>query len=112
MLKKLKFDTGHRQTLDEVRELAIPQQRARFDLIENDIRDRDEACEAIDQGPHQTALVSTQRSLADPITAKAVNISDFLNVMVAAGDAKVKSIDASTSLAVPSVAVDGESARA
>jgi UDP-N-acetylglucosamine 4-epimerase len=40
---------------------------------------------------HQAALGSVPRSLADPITTNDVNISGFLNMLVAARDAKVQS---------------------
>jgi UDP-N-acetylglucosamine 4-epimerase len=40
---------------------------------------------------HQAALGSVPRSLADPITTNATNISGFLNMLVAARDANVKS---------------------
>jgi len=45
----------------------------------------------IDYVLHQAALGSVPRSLADPITTNATNISGFLNMLVAARDAKVKS---------------------
>ena len=40
---------------------------------------------------HQAALGSVPRSIADPITTNAANITGFLNMLVAARDAKVKS---------------------
>lgn len=40
---------------------------------------------------HQAALGSVSRSMADPITSNEVNVSGFLNVLVAARDAKVTS---------------------
>jgi UDP-N-acetylglucosamine 4-epimerase len=40
---------------------------------------------------HQAALGSVPRSLADPITTNAANITGFLNMLVAARDADVKS---------------------
>jgi UDP-N-acetylglucosamine 4-epimerase len=39
---------------------------------------------------HQAALGSVPRSVADPITTNATNISGFLNMLVAARDAKAK----------------------
>jgi UDP-N-acetylglucosamine/UDP-N-acetylgalactosamine 4-epimerase len=45
----------------------------------------------VDYVLHQAALGSVPRSLADPITSNATNISGFLNMLVAARDAKVKS---------------------
>ena len=39
---------------------------------------------------HQAALGSVPRSLADPIATNAANVTGFLNMLVAARDAKVK----------------------
>jgi UDP-N-acetylglucosamine 4-epimerase len=48
------------------------------------------AVTGVDYVLHQAALGSVPRSLADPITTNATNISGFLNMLVAARDAKVK----------------------
>jgi UDP-N-acetylglucosamine 4-epimerase len=88
------FATGHRRNLEEVRGLVDPQQWQRFSFIEGDIRDFDSckrACEGVDYVLHQAALGSVPRSLADPVTSNATNISGFLNMLVAARDAEVKS---------------------
>jgi len=88
------FATGHRRNLEEVRGLVEPQQWERFTFIEGDICDSDickRACEGVDHVLHQAALGSVPRSLADPITSNSTNISGFLNMLVAARDAKVKS---------------------
>ncbi len=64
-----------------------------FTLIEGDIRDVDTchtACEGVDYVLHQAALGSVPRSINDPITTNDVNVSGFLNMLVAARDAKVK----------------------
>ncbi|HVI48413.1 MAG TPA: SDR family oxidoreductase [Chitinophaga sp.] len=64
-----------------------------FELIEGDIRDAAacrQAAEGIDYVTHQAALGSVPRSINDPITTNEVNISGFLNVLVAARDARVK----------------------
>ena len=87
------FATGHRRNLDEVRSLVSPQQWERFTFIEGDIRDPDtcgRACEGVDRVLHQAALGSVPRSLKDPATTNAVNISGFLNMLVAARDAGVQ----------------------
>ncbi|OZI44389.1 SDR family oxidoreductase [Bordetella genomosp. 5] len=86
------FATGHQRNLDEVRGLVSAEQWARFSFIEGDIRDLDackRAVEGVDRVLHQAALGSVPRSLADPITSNEVNISGFLNMLVAARDAKV-----------------------
>lgn len=66
-----------------------------FEFIQGDIRNIDDckkACNGIDYISHQAALGSVPRSLADPITSNEVNISGFLNMLVAARDAGVKRI--------------------
>lgn len=88
------FATGHRHNLDEVRNLVSPLQWARFDFIEGDIRnlrDCENACQNVDYVLHQAALGSVPRSLEDPIATNAANVTGFLNMLVAARDAKVKS---------------------
>lgn len=88
------FSTGHRHNLDEVQQGVTPEQWARFTFIEGDIRDLDtcrKAVDGVDYVLHQAALGSVPRSLADPITSNEVNVGGFLNVLVAARDAEVKS---------------------
>ena len=87
------FATGHRYNLDQVQQLVSPARWANFRFIEGDIRDSGmcaEACGGIDFVLHQAALGSVPRSLNDPITTNSVNIDGFLNMLVAARDAKVK----------------------
>ncbi|MDR0910245.1 MAG: SDR family oxidoreductase [Spirochaetaceae bacterium] len=64
-----------------------------FHLIVGDIRNIEDcrnAVEGIDYVFHEAALGSVPRSINDPITTNAVNISGFLNMLVVARDAKVK----------------------
>jgi UDP-N-acetylglucosamine 4-epimerase len=66
---------------------------ARFTLLVGDICKLDDcrnACEGVDYVLHQAALGSVPRSIHDPVTTNAVNISGFLNMLVAARDANVK----------------------
>ncbi|SDS44604.1 UDP-N-acetylglucosamine 4-epimerase [Halopseudomonas litoralis] len=88
------FVTGHQRNLDEVQSLVTADQWARFQFIEGDIRNLDDcnkACEGVDYVLHQAALGSVPRSINDPITTNATNIDGFLNMLVAARDAKVQS---------------------
>jgi UDP-N-acetylglucosamine 4-epimerase len=88
------FATGYQHNLDEVRSLVSVEQWAKFRFIEGDIRDLPDcqsACKGVDYVLHQAALGSVPRSLADPINTNSVNISGFLNMLVAARDAKVES---------------------
>jgi UDP-N-acetylglucosamine 4-epimerase len=86
------FATGHRHNLHQIRDAVTPEQWARFRFIEGDIRvqnDCHEACAGVDYVLHQAALGSVPRSLEDPITTNGANIDGFLNMLVAARDAKV-----------------------
>ncbi len=65
----------------------------KFKLIEGDIRNAEqcrEACSNVDFVLHQAALGSVPRSINDPVTSNEVNVSGFLNMLVAARDANVK----------------------
>jgi UDP-N-acetylglucosamine/UDP-N-acetylgalactosamine 4-epimerase len=88
------FATGHQRNLDEVRALVRPDQWAKFRFVEGDIRNLEECrevCEAVDYVLHQAALGSAPRSIADPLATNAANVTGFLNMLVAARDAQVKS---------------------
>ncbi len=88
------FATGHQHNLDEVQSLVKPEQWANFKFYEGDIRnfaDCQKACVGVDYVLHEAALGSVPRSIADPITTNAANITGFLNMLTAARDAHVKS---------------------
>lgn len=88
------FATGHQHNLDEVESLVTPEQWKRFRFIEGDIRnqtDCEKVCEGMDYVLHQAALGSVPRSIKDPVTTNAANITGFLNMLVAARDAGVQS---------------------
>jgi UDP-N-acetylglucosamine 4-epimerase len=88
------FATGHRRNLDEVQTLVTSEQWANFKFMQGDIQQLAEckaACNEVDHVLHQAALGSVPRSLADPIATNNINISGFLNMLVAARDAKVHS---------------------
>lgn len=81
------FATGHRYNIEAL--LAHPN----FTLLEGDIRNLSDCQKAVagcDYVLHQAALGSVPRSINDPITTNDVNISGFLNMLVASRDAKVK----------------------
>jgi UDP-N-acetylglucosamine/UDP-N-acetylgalactosamine 4-epimerase len=87
------FATGHRRNLDLVRAAVDDQAWQRWQFIEGDIRDLgacQQACEGVDYVLHQAALGSVPRSINDPITTNAANVTGFLNMLVAARDAKVR----------------------
>ncbi len=81
------FSNGHRKNIQH---LLI---KENFTLIEGDIRNFEickEATKNVDYVLHQAALGSVPRSIENPILSNEVNISGFLNILVAAKDAKVK----------------------
>jgi UDP-N-acetylglucosamine 4-epimerase len=81
------FSTGKRHNIENF--LSDPN----FTLIVGDIRnleDCQKACEGVEYVLHQAALGSVPRSITDPITTNDVNISGFLNMLVASRDAGVK----------------------
>ena len=81
------FATGHHHNLINCA------QNEKFKLIEGDIRDLatcQKAVIGVDYVLHQAALGSVPRSINDPITTNEVNVSGFLNMLVASRDAKIK----------------------
>jgi len=90
----LKYGAGHVRVLDNLSNgymenieafLSLPN----FEFMEGDIRDFQtcqRAVEGMDFISHQAALGSVPRSINDPITTNQVNISGFLNMLVAAKD--------------------------
>ncbi|WP_035668063.1 SDR family oxidoreductase [Flavobacterium sp. 83] len=81
------FSTGYRHNLKDFIN------NVNFRLIEGDIRnatDCHNAVKGVDYVLHQAALGSVPRSIIDPITTNEVNVSGFLNMLVASRDAKVK----------------------
>lgn len=88
------FATGHQANLDEVKESVSTEQWSAFTFVEGDIRDPEtcvEVVKGVDNVLHQAALGSVPRSIKDPITTNNTNISGFINMLVAAKDANVKS---------------------
>ena len=109
------FATGHQSNLDEVQTLVTPAQWANFHFMQGDIRNLEDCQRAMTWQPsvppcgsgvpaaishpitpvdyvlHQAALGSVPRSLANPIATNETNITGFLNMLVAARDAKVQS---------------------
>lgn len=81
------FSTGHKHNI--VQHANNPN----FTLFEGDIRNGEDcvnAVEGADYVLHQAALGSVPRSIKDPQTSNEVNVTGFLNMLVAARDANVK----------------------
>lgn len=95
------FETGHQYNIDlAIQDAAaaldaegLPQNADNFTFIQGDIKDLktcNQACTGVDFVLHQAALGSVPRSIEDPIRTNGANIDGFLNMLVAARDAKVK----------------------
>ncbi|HBL80148.1 MAG TPA: LPS biosynthesis protein WbpP, partial [Aequorivita sp.] len=72
--------TGFRKNLDAF------QDNPSFEFLEGDIRDLEtckKAMDGIDYVSHQAALGSVPRSINDPLTSNEVNVTGFLNMLVA-----------------------------
>jgi len=81
------FSTGYHHNIEEF--LSIDN----YELIEGDIRNLDTcklAVKGMDYVLHQAALGSVPRSINEPITSNEVNISGFLNMLVATRDEGIK----------------------
>lgn len=88
------LSTGYAHNLDEVRAQVSESQWRRFRFIRGDVRDFNacqEAVAGVDNVLHQAALGSVPRSIQDPIVSNDANVNGFLNMLVAARDARVAS---------------------
>jgi UDP-N-acetylglucosamine 4-epimerase len=96
------FSTGHRTNLEEVLAGSLAR-NAGFRMVEGDIRELDTcrtACEGADYVLHHAALGSVPWSMDDPLRTNAVNVDGFINMLVAARDARVKRFVYASSSAV------------
>ena len=87
------FSTGHQRNLDEVQSIVSPAQWQNLSFMPADICNLascQTACTGVDYVLHQAALGSVPRSVEDPITTNASNVTGFLNMLVASCNAKVK----------------------
>ena len=87
------FMTGHARNLEMVRSCVGDSAWSAFSFIEGDIRDPAtcaRACSGVDYVLHEAALGSVPRSIENPALTNACNIDGFLNMLVAARDANVK----------------------
>jgi len=87
------FSAGYQRNLDQVRDLVTPEGWSRFTFREGDIRrleDCRSACAGVDFVLHQAALGSVPRSIEDPLLTNESNVTGFVNMLVAARDARVK----------------------
>ncbi len=74
-----------------MKNLASFQDNPSFEFMEGDIRNLEtckKAMEGIDYVSHQAALGSVPRSINDPLTSNEVNVTGFLNMLVAQKESK------------------------
>ena len=96
------FSTGHRTNLDDALRAPL-EATARFRMVEGDIRDLETcraACEGADYVLHHAALGSVPWSMDDPLRTNTVNVNGFLNMLLAAKEARVKRFVYASSSAV------------
>jgi UDP-N-acetylglucosamine/UDP-N-acetylgalactosamine 4-epimerase len=94
----LKHGAGRVRVLDNfatgfAKNLAPFQSTPRLELMEGDIRELEvcqQACQGVHFVLHQAALGSVPRSVIDPVTTNAVNVTGFLNMLVAAKENTVQ----------------------
>ncbi|MEG0821674.1 MAG: SDR family oxidoreductase [Burkholderiaceae bacterium] len=94
------FATGHRRNLDEVRAIVGEEAWSRHTFIEGDIVEAatcQHACAGVDVVLHEAALGSVPRSIDNPLATHAANATGFLNMLVAARDARARLVYAASS---------------
>lgn len=87
--------TGHRRNVDHVASAVGAERASHLEFIEGDIRNPDAcrlACKGVDAILHQAALGSVPRSIKDPLTSHDVNVTGFLNVLLAARETGVRRV--------------------
>ena len=87
------YATGYASNLQQVNGAVGAKAWARFTNIEGDIRalpDCRRACAGVDLVLHHAALGSVPRSIEDPLSTHEANLTGFVNMLVAARDAKVE----------------------
>lgn len=86
------FATGHRENLADFAD--------QIELVEGDIQSYERVHNAVrgcDVVFHQAALPSVPRSIQDPLTSNAVNVTGTLNVLLASRDEGVRRVVAASS---------------
>lgn len=97
------FITGHKSNLEEVKSIVSVDRWENFIFTEGDIRDQQtckQVCHGVDYVLHQAALGSVPRSIENPIATNENNLVGYLNMIVAAKDARVKRFVYATSSSV------------
>lgn len=87
------LSTGYLHNFEQIEQIVGAEAWCNFHFIKGDICSLDDcltACHGVDFVLHEAALGSVSRSIEDPILTNASNITGFVNMLVAARDAKVK----------------------
>jgi UDP-N-acetylglucosamine/UDP-N-acetylgalactosamine 4-epimerase len=87
------FATGYKHNIEDVLQQVNSKQQKNFTFIEGDIcslADCRKAVKDVDYVLHQAALGSVPRSIDHPELTNAANVDGFINMLIAAKDAKVK----------------------
>lgn len=87
------LSTGYRENLRQVERAVGVDAWRRHRFVEGTIVDPDicrEACRDVDIVLHQAALGSVPRSISDPLATHSANITGFVNMLVAARDARAR----------------------
>ncbi len=87
------FSTGHQRNLDQVQALVGSAAWKNFNFLRGDICDLEtcrNACKDVSYVLHHAALGSVPRSIEDPLLSNHSNVTGFVNMLVAARDAKTK----------------------
>ena len=87
------YSTGHKKNLQQVQSIVGPERWKNFQFIEGDIRKLADcrcACHDVDFVLHHAALGSVPQSMLDPLASHESNVTGFINMLVAARDAKAK----------------------
>jgi UDP-N-acetylglucosamine 4-epimerase len=97
------FSAGKLANLDEVAKLVGPERWAQFRFLEADVKDLETcqaACSGVDYVLHQAALGSVPLSMAEPLASHESNVTGFLNMLLAARQAKVRQFVYASSCAI------------
>jgi UDP-N-acetylglucosamine/UDP-N-acetylgalactosamine 4-epimerase len=97
------FSSGHQHNLDQIAHNLAPSCLANFSFMRGDVRDIDDCrrgCAGVDVVLHHAAFCSVPASIEDPLLTHASNAGGFLNVVLAAREAKVRRVVYASSSAV------------
>lgn len=97
------FSTGHKKNLQEIKNNISTEQYTLFQFVEGDVQDLNicqVACKNIDYVLHQAAVASVPASMENPLHAHDVNVTGFINMLIAARDNQVKRFVYASSSAV------------